>query len=150
MDEKCKDSAKGAKKALKVIGMVVLGIAAAFLFGLVILLLWNWLMPHIFGVPEITYWEGIGLLILSSILFGRMGGSSDEKKKDKEKSTIKLEIKKELKNEIAKEFDKEFGKKSEENSDYEQAYEKWWEAQGKESFEKYLSQEEDKNKGNSL
>jgi hypothetical protein len=33
-------------------------------------LLWNWLMPSIFGLREITFAEGLGLLVLSRILFG--------------------------------------------------------------------------------
>lgn len=154
MDEKCKGEAEGAMKVLKVIGLTVLGIAAAFLFGFVILLLWNWLMPHIFGLPEITYWEGVGLLILSCILFGRMGGgSSSEKKKVKDsvRSTIKEDIKEEIKKEIAKEFEKEFGRQDskdgkggKENAACDEFYEEWWEAQGKESFEKYSSRQEEK------
>ncbi len=35
----------------------------------VTLLLWNWLMPDIFGLTEISYWQALGLLILSKILF---------------------------------------------------------------------------------
>lgn len=139
MDEKKEKYAEGVMKVLKVIGMVILGIAAAFLFGLVILLLWNWLMPHLFGLPEITYWEGLGLLILSCILFGRMGGnSSGDKKKDKDKDSVRNKIKEEIKKEIAKEFEKEYKKcGSEENAEYDSMYEAWWEAEGKESFDKY-------------
>lgn len=49
----------------------VLGIAVlAFLFGLFIMLLWNWLMPEIFGLGEINYWQGFGLFILGRLLFG--------------------------------------------------------------------------------
>jgi hypothetical protein len=33
------------------------------------MLLWNWLMPNIFGLPEITFWQAIGLNLLSTILF---------------------------------------------------------------------------------
>jgi hypothetical protein len=32
--------------------------------------LWNWLMPVVFGLPSITFWQAIGLLVLSKILFG--------------------------------------------------------------------------------
>ena len=31
--------------------------------------LWNWLMPEIFGVKEIGYWQALGLMALSWILF---------------------------------------------------------------------------------
>ena len=32
-------------------------------------LLWNWLMPVIFGLPLITFWQAAGLMLLISILF---------------------------------------------------------------------------------
>lgn len=31
--------------------------------------LWNWLMPIIFGIKEITIWEALGINLLCSILF---------------------------------------------------------------------------------
>ncbi len=41
--------------------------------SLVVLLLWNWLMPAIFNLPEINYLQAIGILILSKILFLGIG-----------------------------------------------------------------------------
>lgn len=46
--------------------LVVLG-------GVVVLLLWNWLLPAIFGWPPITFWQALGILALCRILFGRFG-----------------------------------------------------------------------------
>jgi hypothetical protein len=37
--------------------------------------LWNWLMPTIFAVRTITYWQALGLMALSWILFGGLRGS---------------------------------------------------------------------------
>ena len=51
---------------LTVIG--ILGIVALIL-GLPLMLLWNWLMPTLFGLPIITFWQAVGLNFLSSILF---------------------------------------------------------------------------------
>lgn len=31
--------------------------------------LWNWLMPVIFGLTKLTFWQSLGLLFLSSMLF---------------------------------------------------------------------------------
>jgi len=39
------------------------------ILGYPLMLLWNWLMPVIFGLPEITFWQAIGLNLLSTILF---------------------------------------------------------------------------------
>ena len=39
------------------------------LLGYPVMLLWNWLMPEIFGLSEITFWQAIVLNILCTILF---------------------------------------------------------------------------------
>ncbi len=39
------------------------------LLGYPVMLLWNWLMPEIFGLSEITFWQAIGLNVLCTILF---------------------------------------------------------------------------------
>jgi hypothetical protein len=35
--------------------------------------LWNWLLPVLFGMHTINFWQALGVLILSRILFGRWG-----------------------------------------------------------------------------
>jgi hypothetical protein len=45
-----------------------------FLFGEVVMHLWNWLLPALFGWRMITFWQGLGLLVLCRILFGGFGG----------------------------------------------------------------------------
>jgi hypothetical protein len=56
------------------IGWIILGIvgftACAFLFGAVVMWLWNWLMPAIFHLGIITYWQAVGLAVLGRLLFG--------------------------------------------------------------------------------
>ncbi|HEV2109826.1 MAG TPA: hypothetical protein VGT99_00620 [Gammaproteobacteria bacterium] len=52
----------------------VFAAGAAFLFGYVAMSLWNWLMPDIFGLRTISYWQAFGLLVLSWIFFGRFRG----------------------------------------------------------------------------
>lgn len=44
-----------------------------FLGGEVVRRLWNWLLPALFSVPEITFWQALGLLVLCRILFGGFG-----------------------------------------------------------------------------
>lgn len=41
--------------------------------GGVVLLLWNWLLPSLFGWSPITFWQALGLLALCRILFGGFG-----------------------------------------------------------------------------
>lgn len=61
-------------KILVVLGMIAMAVGFTFLFGLLVMLLWNWLMPDIFGLPRIDYWHAWGLLLLSHILFKSWGG----------------------------------------------------------------------------
>jgi hypothetical protein len=39
------------------------------LLGYPVMLLWNWLIPEIFGLSEITFWQAIGINVLCTILF---------------------------------------------------------------------------------
>jgi hypothetical protein len=41
--------------------------------GEVVLHLWNWLLPTLFGLRQITFWQALGLLALCRILFGGFG-----------------------------------------------------------------------------
>jgi hypothetical protein len=41
--------------------------------GFVVRELWNWLLPSLFGWPRVTFWQALGLLALSRILFGGLG-----------------------------------------------------------------------------
>ena len=66
-----------AKRIAKFIAMAIAGIIAITLFiflgGKVVQLLWNWLMPMLFGLREVTFWQAVGILALSRILFGGLG-----------------------------------------------------------------------------
>lgn len=57
--------------------LVLIVLPLAFIgFGFAVKELWNWLMPTIFGLTTITFWQAWGLLALSWILSGviRIGG----------------------------------------------------------------------------
>ena len=41
--------------------------------GEIVRLLWNWLLPPLFGLGQITFWQGLGILALCRILFGGFG-----------------------------------------------------------------------------
>ena len=61
----------------RVIILLPFAIVFIALLGFVVMSLWNWLMPAIFGLGTITYWQAWGLLILGRLLVGgfRMGGN---------------------------------------------------------------------------
>ena len=54
----------------------LIGIAALALFPYVIMLLWNVLLPGIFHIAEINFWQALGILVLTRILFGGLKGPS--------------------------------------------------------------------------
>jgi len=61
-----------------IVGMIVV----IFLGGIIVQLLWNWLMPPLFGWRSITFWQAWGLIALTRILFGGMhvkSGHGDHK-----------------------------------------------------------------------
>jgi len=47
--------------------------AGVFIFGTVVMFLWNSILPAVFGVATITFWQALGILVLSKILFGGFG-----------------------------------------------------------------------------
>lgn len=49
-------------------------VAAIFGFGAIVMLLWNAILPDVLHVSAITYWQALGILVLSKILFGGFGG----------------------------------------------------------------------------
>jgi len=57
-------------------GVKIALFAALFVtvFGFVAMWLWNWLMPALFGWHPIGFWQAIGILVLSKILFGGFHG----------------------------------------------------------------------------
>jgi hypothetical protein len=54
----------------KIPGIILIVIVAVALFGSIVQHLWNWLIPAIVGWHAITFWQAVGLLLLSKILFG--------------------------------------------------------------------------------
>jgi len=59
------------KRGVKI---AIIGVLAVAVFGFVVMSLWNWLAPALFGLRSITFWQALGLLILSKILFGGFRG----------------------------------------------------------------------------
>ena len=59
---------------LKVAGMILLALVFVPIVGAAVMLLWNALVPEMFGGPQITWIQALGLLILARILVGGRGG----------------------------------------------------------------------------
>ena len=73
---------------LAIVGIVVF-IAIG---GEVVMLLWNWLAPTLFGLRQITFWQALGLLALCRILFGGFGlGGGSPRSKSRRRMRERLE-----------------------------------------------------------
>jgi len=55
---------------LRGLGFAVMAAALVAAFSLVVMLLWNALVPALFNGPVLGFWQAAGLLVLSRILFG--------------------------------------------------------------------------------
>ena len=108
-----------SRSPLEIAGIVIFGIIAivglGILFGYVIMWLWNWLMPEIFDLPVITYWQAVGLFILFKILLGGCSSSSSSKKCDSKSH-----------------------KKSKSDFSKWEHYDKFWEEEGDELYMEYV------------
>lgn len=57
------------EKFLTVLGAILLVAVLALIFAFPTMWLWNWLMPAIFGLCKITFWQALGINLFTSILF---------------------------------------------------------------------------------
>jgi hypothetical protein len=64
------------RKVIKAVEIAIIIMIVFAGFGSAVLHLWNWLMPSLFGLRLITYWEAVGVMGLSWILFGGLRGFS--------------------------------------------------------------------------
>lgn len=64
---------RGRKRPGRFLFFGLMGIAALFGFSAIVMLLWNAILPSLLHVGLIGYWQAMGLLVLSKILFGSMG-----------------------------------------------------------------------------
>jgi hypothetical protein len=82
------------EKILLGVGFALMGLGFFALAGWIVMLLWNWLMPEIFSLKQVTYWQAWGLLLLSSILFKGFGSKSHtEPSESKRKKKLRAYIK---------------------------------------------------------
>ena len=71
-------------KARKIAGIIVMVMAGVLVMGGIVMLLWNALMPTLFHLPLVSFWQALGLLLLTKILFsGFRGGGPRGRWKEK-------------------------------------------------------------------
>jgi hypothetical protein len=64
----------GSRRIIRVLRIAVIAVVGITVFSFVVMNLWNWLVPSVFGWHSITFWQALGLLVLSKILFGGFRG----------------------------------------------------------------------------
>lgn len=68
------------------VGILLIGL----LWAIPTMLLWDWLMPELFGLSTITIWQAWGLNILSGIFFKSKTNTTNKGPKDPKKKSIIL------------------------------------------------------------
>jgi len=84
------------EKIVAGVGLAFLGVGLLALYGWLVQALWNWLMPDLFGLGTMDYWQAFGLPLLLMLLFLGVGGGdksspSDRKRKKQLRRYIKQE-----------------------------------------------------------
>jgi hypothetical protein len=65
---------RAVRWSLRGVAVLAAVIAVLALLSLAVMLLWNSLVPELFHAPPLQYWQALGLLLLSRILFGGLRG----------------------------------------------------------------------------
>lgn len=111
----------------------ILGLAGAFLLGLlfgnIVRWLWNWLMPGLFNLRAIGFWEGLGLFVLARILFGGFGDSAKHRKATDEEMADATRG--------ARCHEHKKAKRDDEGRESWEYYDDWWDEDGKAAFRAY-------------
>jgi hypothetical protein len=67
------------KRGMWIGKIVVMVIVFGGLFIYLTMLLWNWLVPDLFNGPVLNYWQTLGLIVLSKIIFSGFGKGGGHK-----------------------------------------------------------------------
>jgi MFS family permease len=68
-----RSSSRGLRIIFMFLGGIILAVFFALIFGWFVELLWNWLMPNLFNLKAITYWQAVGVVLLAKLIFGGFG-----------------------------------------------------------------------------
>ncbi len=83
------------QKVLLGIAFGIGGVGLVALFGWIVMLLWNWLMPDLFGLKPLGYWKAWGVLALCTILFKGFGSSNSGRNDRKRRRQLRQYVQEE-------------------------------------------------------
>jgi hypothetical protein len=98
------------------VAILVGAVSVALLFGYLVMLLWNWLMPAVFGAREVTYWQAAGLILLARLLVGTSTGGGGRSGRWRQREPRQ-------------------------DRDYWKHYDAWWNSEGKAAFEAHAERQ---------
>ncbi|HUU38841.1 MAG TPA: hypothetical protein VMW46_11645 [Candidatus Desulfaltia sp.] len=131
-------AARHGSTALRIFGLTIAGVGFAvlfaFVFGLVVKVLWNWLMPAIFGLGEITFWQAFGIVLLAKLLFGAGHGHSHKDHHERFESHFQDRFKRFVRSEEAHEE----GAPVPGNGRKWRHFRQYWQDEGRAAFESYV------------
>ena len=117
------------------IGGLIAAVCLAFLFGWLVMWLWNTLMPPLFGFKIITYWQAFGLIILAKLFFGGHGWHSGWRHRNYE-DKMKYKMWKRHWRKHRRDWDDWAPSGDYGNWKY---YDDYWHSEGKSAFESYIA-----------
>ncbi|WP_343487100.1 hypothetical protein [Allomuricauda sp. d1] len=117
--------------AFKVFFMVVIVVLLILLAGYVVMQLWNWLMPDLFGLVTIGYWQALGLLLLAKFFFG-FGNGGPGKRSGKRKSKQRFRS------------SEKCGSLRRDFSEWK-LYDEFWEKEGEQAFQEYVNKKKEED-----
>jgi hypothetical protein len=127
------------RKVLRIIGMVFVGVIFAVLFalvfGLLVKWLWNFLMPDLFGLHQITYWQAFAMVVLAKLLFGAFGSPHRDHNYKHPYPFRRWHDR----------FQCPDREPWSRKSDHWKYYSQYWRDEGKEAFEAYVKKAKEKN-----
>jgi hypothetical protein len=62
-------------RKMHILAHVLWGLAAVAGFSAIVMLLWNAIVPPVFGIAGVDFWQALGLFVLCRILFGSFSGA---------------------------------------------------------------------------
>ena len=123
-------------KVRRIIGWVFVGVIVAcffaLIFGFLVKWLWGFTLSPLFNLPQPTYWQAVGLIILGKLLFGGVGHSHKD-------SNHSFDHKK-----WHDHFEGRYGNKTSSpdwistDKEHGEYYREFWEKEGKRAFQEYL------------
>ena len=117
------------RSAFKIFFMIIAAGVFLLLFGYGFMLLWNWLMPEVFGLSSLSYWQAVGILFMAKLLFGNFEGKGHKRHSERPRKHFRERMNDTCKSDFSK----------------WQFYDEFWKDEGEKAFEDYITRSQLRN-----